>query len=300
MEKISLNADIPNAISEFQAAMKEFLMKRRLYRILLRGKGLEFEAYRNYAPDDDAGSIDWKASVRANNLMVKQYRDERNLKVVFLVDMSENMVLGSGSKLKCEYTVEVIAAFAHLIITTGDKPGFVFFNDSFREYLKPAGGTKHFSIFADYVMNSSNYTGHSNLKAGFDFMLNYVGRNVESAILVSDFLSYDESMEKELALLSSRFETTALMIRDPLDYTFPDVSHEIVIEDPQTGQQLLVNPKIAKQAYEAHALAQEKLVREACIKNNIDLVMMDTTKPFVPALSEFLKTRVKHRARGKK
>lgn len=57
-----LNADIPGSVAELQAMMKQFLLKHKLYRILLRGKGLEFEAYRSYAQDDDASTIDWKAS----------------------------------------------------------------------------------------------------------------------------------------------------------------------------------------------------------------------------------------------
>ncbi|MFH1290876.1 MAG: DUF58 domain-containing protein [Nanoarchaeota archaeon] len=292
-----LNTDIPGAISELRAAMREFLLKRRLYRILLRGKGLEFEAYRNYAPDDDASAIDWKASRRSNNLLVKQYRDERNLKVVFLVDVGENMVFGSTEKLKCEYAAEAVAAFAHLITSTGDRPGFVFFSDDVKDYMKPSGGTKHFSRFIDYITNSSHYGKASSLKRGFDFLLNYIGKNVESAIIVSDFLSFDEQSRKDLSLLANKFETTVLMVRDPLDNTLPDFSGEVVIEDPRTGQQLLINPKIAKSAYEAYAKEQEEKIRIACIQNNIDLLEMMTNKPFVPTLAGFLKGRIKHKAR---
>jgi uncharacterized protein (DUF58 family) len=298
MEQIQkLNVNIPVAISEFQGAMKEFLLKRRLYRILLRGKGLEFEAYRNYSQDDDSGMIDWKASKRANTLLVKQYRDERNLKVVFLIDMGGNMVFGSTKKLKCEYAAEVIAAFAHLITTTGDKPGFVFFNNEVKNYIKPSGGAQHFSRLVEYLTDSANYGGPSNMKNGFEFLLNYIGKNVESAIIVSDFISFNGELKKDLSLIANKFETTALMIRDPLDNTLPDFSGEIVIEDPVTGQQLLMNPQLAKTAYEALASEQEQSVRMACIQNNIDLVEMMTDVPFVPTLSGFLKGRIKQKAR---
>lgn len=294
----SLNVDIPGSISEFQSAMKEFLLKRRLYRILLRGKGLEFEAYRNYSQDDDSSTIDWKASSRANTLLVKQYRDERNLKVIFLIDMGENMVSGSAAKLKCEYMAEVISAFAHLIITTGDKPGFIFFNDEVRDFMKPAGGTQHFSRFVDYIRRPENYHGASDLKKAFEFLLSYVNRSVESAVLVSDFVSFDETLKKDLSLISSRFETTMLMIRDSLDNTLPDLSAEIVLEDPRTGEQLLVNPKIAKKVYESISLEQQKLIRASASQNNIDLLEMMTSKPFVPTLSEFLKGRIKTKPRS--
>ncbi|MCA9485870.1 MAG: DUF58 domain-containing protein, partial [Nanoarchaeota archaeon] len=271
--------------------------KRRLYRILLRGKGLEFESYRKYSPDDDSTSIDWKASRRANTLLVKQYRDERNLKVIFLVDVGENMVFGSSEKLKCEYAAEMVAAFSHLITTTGDKPGFIFFSDDVKTYMKPSAGTLHFSRFADAISNPNLYGGPSNLKRGIDFTLNYVGKNVESVVIVSDFLSFNEETKKDLALISERFETTVLMIRDPLDNTLPDFSGEIVIEDPQTGQQILMNPKIAKSSYEKFVSDQEEEIKDTCTINNIDLLEMMTNKPFVPTLSEFLKGRVKHKAR---
>jgi uncharacterized protein (DUF58 family) len=300
MEKQSLNVDIAGAISDLQSSMKEFLLKRRLYRLLLRGKGLEFESYRTYAPDDDASTIDWKASTRANALLVKQYRDERNLKVVFMVDMGENMVFGSTSKLKCEYASEIVAAFSHLITTTGDKPGFIFFSDNVNQYMKPSGGQLHFSRFVDYITDAKNYSGVSNLNNGFEFALNYVGREVESIILVSDFISFNENSKTNFSLLAKKFEVTALMVRDPLDRTLPDISGEVVVEDPKTGQQMLVNPRVAREAYEAYAKKQEEEIRLACLNSNVDLLEITTNEPFVPTLSAFLKSRVKNVARIQK
>ena len=57
-----LNLDIPASVSEFEAVMNKVLPKRVLYKMLLRGKGLEFDGYRNYSPEDDASVIDWKAN----------------------------------------------------------------------------------------------------------------------------------------------------------------------------------------------------------------------------------------------
>jgi uncharacterized protein (DUF58 family) len=296
--KIFLKADIPEAISELQASMKEFLLKKRLYRLLLRGRGLEFESYRAFAPDDDAASIDWKASARANSLLVRQYRDERNLKVVFLVDIGENMVFGSSEKLKCEYTAEVVAAFSHLITTTGDRPGFIFFSDGVKYYLRPSRGEKHFRHFVDYITNPKNYGGFSNINKAIDFTLNYIGKDVESLIIVSDFLSFSEETKTKLSLASNKFETTVLMVRDPLDNSLPNVSGEIVVEDPRTGQQLLVNPKVARKAYENYSNLQQGEIKSACTSNNIDLLEILTDRPFVPTLSSFLKGRIKQRVRA--
>lgn len=291
-DKRTLNADIPGSISELQAAMKEFLLKHKLYRILLRGKGLEFEAFRKYAPDDDATAIDWKASKRANTLLVKQYRDERNLKIIFVVDIGENMVMGSQEKLKCEYAAEVVGAFAHLITTTGDKVGYILFSDTIKDFAKPSGGTMHFHRFADTLMNAENYTGAADINIGLNYALDYLKPNIDSVVIISDFTSFTEESKRNLSLLASRFETVAVSIRDPLDYTLPDIAGEVVIQDPNTGQQLLVNPRVAKQAYERIALEREEVLRKTCLKADVDLLELSTDKSFVPSLAAFLKGRL--------
>jgi uncharacterized protein (DUF58 family) len=293
--KRTLNADIPGSVAELQAMMKEFLLKNKLYRILLRGKGLEFETFRAYAPDDDSTTIDWKASVRGNNLVVKQYRDERNLKIVFIVDVGENMVFGSAKKLKCEYAAEIVGAFSHLILSTGDKAGVVLFSDKIKEYIKPSGGDRHFHLLVDRLTTASNYGGASNLGKALDFALDYINTNVDSVVVVSDFIYYDESMKKKLQSLANKFETVALMVRDPLDVRLPEISAEFVIEDPQTGQQLLLNPKVASRVYSEISNKRTESFRQACLVGNIDLLELYTNEPFVPSLSEFLKGRIKKR-----
>ncbi len=290
--KKSLNVDIGRSIADFKAAMREFELKYKLYRIILRGKGLEFDSYREYAPDDDAESIDWKASMRANKLLAKRYKEERNLKVVFIIDIGENMVFGSTAKLKCEYAVETIAAFAHLIVTSGDKIGYVLFNETVKDYVKPVAGLKQFNRMIADITKPEIYKGMSNLNNAFDFVLNYVN-GVESLIVVSDFLTFDQGAAKKLSLIANKIETLALMVKDPLDRTLPDVSGELVVEDPRTGQQLLVNPKVVRNVYEKFSKEQEDFLRKVCLRHDIDLLELITDKGFVPHLSEFLKGRVK-------
>jgi len=291
-KKGSFNVNIGKSISEFKDAMKEFELKYKLYRIIIRGKGLEFDSYREYTTDDDAEAIDWKASMRANKLLARRYKEERNLKVVFVFDVGENMIFGSTQKLKCEYAIETVAAFAHLIVTSGDKIGYVLFGDQVKDYVKPGSGLKQFNRMIADITNTSIYKGMSNLNNVFDFVLNYVN-GIESLVVVSDFLTFDQGAARKLSLIANKIETVALMVKDPLDRTLPDVSGELVVEDPKTGQQLLVNPKLVRNVYEKFSLEQENFLRKVCIRHDIDLLELITDKGFVPSLSEFLKSRVK-------
>ncbi len=294
-EKRRLNADIASSIAQLQAIIKHFEKKLKIYRLILRGKGLEFETYRNFTPDDDAGMIDWKASKRANKLLAKQLIEEKDLKIMFLIDTGENMISGSTEKLKCEYAAEVSGALAHMVMEGGDKAGFVYFNGQVTKYLKPSRGDRYFGQFLDYITDAENYGGPSDLKAALDFSLTYFPKSTESVIIVSDFASFNEESKTSLLTIAQKFETLVIPIKDPTDKTLPDFSEEIVIEDPGTGQQMLVNPAIAKKIYEQQMLEKEKFLKQTCSKNNIDLLELMTDKPFVPTLATFLKERTERR-----
>lgn len=294
-EKRRLNADIASSISQLQSVLKQFEKKQKIYRLIIRGKGLEFETYRNFDPDDDASLIDWKASKRANKLLTKQFKEEKDLKIMFLIDISENMVSGSTEKLKCEYSAEVSGALAHMIMGEGDKAGFIYFNEKVLKYISPSRGKRHFGQFLDDITNAENYFGSSNLKMVFDFAFNYFPKSIESVIIISDFASFNKEAKKSLLTVAKKFETLLLSVKDPIDKTLPEFSEEIVIEDPETGQQMLINPAIAKKIYEQHMLEKERFLKQACTKNNIDFLELMTDKPFVPTLATFLKERTGRR-----
>ena len=288
-----LNVDIPRAITEFEAAAKEFELKEKLYRIIFRGKGLEFDKFRDYAPDEDASSIDWKASLRSNKLIAKQYIEERDLNIVFIFDVSENMLLGSADKLKCEYAVEIFAALAHLIINSNDRVGIVLFSDGVKEFIPPKGGTNQFFYIIDKLSDPSTYSGGARVDKLLKFVLEYLGKNIDVVIFISDFIRVDERALNDLFLVSHKFESIAIMVRDMLDKTFPDIDREIVIEDPATKEQILVNPKAIKEIYEKSALERERVVKGIFRKANIDMVELLTNKSFALDLAGFLSERAK-------
>ena len=94
------------------------------YKSVFKGHGMEFEDYREYTPNDDASTIDWKASVRSKQLLVREFVEERNLNVFFLIDASSSMVYGSTDKLKMEYAAEIVATLSYTILQAGDSISF--------------------------------------------------------------------------------------------------------------------------------------------------------------------------------
>lgn len=288
--KKELNLDIPQAISEFESLIKEFFPKDIIYK-LIRSRGLEFESYKEFTSQDDALSIDWKASARANKLLSRQYIEERNLDVFFVIDVGDNMVFGSAEKLKCEYCAELSAALAHLILNSGDNVGLILFNNKVIKEIVPKSGLNQFNLFVHDLSNASHYGDGSNLDIALTRIIENYNKPDSSVILISDFLSMNRKNQEKLEICSSKFETLAIMIKDPLDDNLPNLNKEIIINDPKTGQRLLINPKIAKKEYKINAQKHEKLVREIFENCNIDFLKLLTNEKFSLNLVEFLRKR---------
>ena len=64
------------------------------YRSAFRGRGMEFEEVRPYFPGDDVRHIDWNVTARANAPFIKEFREERELTLMLVVDISPSMLLG--------------------------------------------------------------------------------------------------------------------------------------------------------------------------------------------------------------
>lgn len=287
-----LNVDVSRSISELSTVTEQFMLKRKLYKTLFRGRGLDFEGYRMYGSDDDSSTIDWKASKRSNRLLVKEYTEEKDTQVMFAVDVGEHMIAGSTDKLKCEYAAEVVVALANLIVASGNKVGFILYSDKVRQVFFPERNQKAFQLLAELLSLSANYGGKSDIKVALNYISQYFSRSVTSVILVSDFLYVDPELESLIALVGSRFESLAFMIKDPLDNSLPNVSGEVIIEDPGTGEQLLIDPKLAGRKYENYSIQQEETVLNLFRKSMFSVLKLNTNQPFAIPLSQFLKERL--------
>ncbi len=288
-----LVTNFPRAISEFENAMQKFPVKKILYKNLFRGKGLEFDSYRDFAPDDDASLIDWKASLRANKIVARKYIEERELNVYFLVDVSNSMLFGSGSQLKAEYTAEFVASLSHLVLSAGDNIGLVMFSDKVVKLLRPARTKNQFALFTKFLADSRLYGGGVDIDKAIAHALSTVKSPYTVFILVSDFIRIKKSSISSLKLMGTRFETLAVMVRDRLDENLPESNCQIAVQDPYSGRQMILDPTIARDRYRRNVLRQKAMVSDMTRRSSIDLLELITDKKFVVALSSFLRGRAK-------
>jgi len=296
-----LNVNIPKTIKIFDYAMKKkMLVKSVFYKRIFGGKGLEFDSYRGYSPNDDSSLIDWKATMKNNaEPLVKQYIEERDLGIFFLIDVGDNMVLGSGEKLKNEFVAEISSSLAHLVLVAGDKAGFALYSDRIVSIKKPSAGISQFYSFVKEITNVKNYGGKSDLTKALKFIMPYL-KDISAVFIISDFLRIDDECLNELKKFMFIKETIGLMVRDINDNQILDVDAEIVVENIDTGEQMVINPRLIKQEYEKNALEQKQKVFDAFKKTGSDIVEFYTNTDFISPLTNFLKKRIKNRIVSKK
>lgn len=283
--------NFPRAIAEFENAMQKFPVKKILYKNIFRGKGLEFDSYRVFEPDDDSSLIDWKASLRANQILAKKYIEERELNVYFLVDVSSSMLFGSGSKLKAEFASEFAASLSHLVLGAGDKIGLVMFSDDIVKILYPSRGKNQFALFTKFLADESLYGGGFDIEKAIEHVLRTVKSPYTIFILVSDFINTKGKSIEKLKLMGTRFETLAVMIRDRLDEEMPEINYQLAVQDPYSGRQMILDPEIARERYRKNVVRRKNVVKSMLRDSRIDLLELITDKGFVVPVSSFLRGR---------
>src|SRR5262245_50579792 len=97
------------------------------YHSAFKGRGVEFEEVRPYQIGDDVRTIDWNVSARYGHPFVKMFREERELTVILLVDVSASNLFGTAGQLKRDLIAELCATLAFSAIKNNDKVGLICF-----------------------------------------------------------------------------------------------------------------------------------------------------------------------------
>lgn len=259
------------------------------YASAFKGQGLEFADYRLYTQSDDAGLIDWKASNRSRKLLVKEFVEERNLNIYFILDVSSTMFTGSTNKLKCEYAAELVSSFVHTVLRAGDFVGLIMFSDKVAKRIMPSNGMKQYQIVSDSLSNLSFYGGDSNIGKVLDDSLKAIEEN-SLVVLISDFITTDK-YDRAVKLAGKKFDLIGISVRDPIDMELPKGIGEVLVEDPISREAMLISPNKYRKLYAKETKKQINAVEKMFRKSGADFLPLSTDKPFIKELVSFFKRR---------
>ncbi len=240
----------------------EILRFQFIYYRVITGRGLEFDRLREYTPEDDAKFIDWRAFARCRKPYVKVFKEERRLDIVFLVDVSTTMVLGTTRYTKNEYASILATTLALVSQSLGDRVCLVAFSDEIKKFVEPGISIDNVLQIAKALCDREIYGGGKNWRIVSPTILETFGPNTFVFIL-SDFIGEKRDLYDLLMKFSNKFKGVAgIMIRDPLDSYIPEGIGKIYIQDPMTGEVMLVDMDKIREEYNRTVEEEERKLKE--------------------------------------
>ena len=275
------------------------------YHSTFKGQGVEFDEVRPYTPGDDVRTIDWNVTAKTGLPYIKRFSEERELTILFLVDVSGSQGYGSVRRSKMELAAEVTALLALTAIRNQDKIGLILFSDQIVKYIPPRKGRDSvMRLVREVLAAEDDAEGGTDIGAALKF-LNGVQKRRAVVFLVSDFLLSNHSpstnhqapdYERLLRATARHHDMVCVPVADPAEAALPDVGL-VEMEDPETGDLVLVDTSSAsvRRAFAEKAAAdQEELVR-FFRKTGIDTLPIATDKPYIDGVRALFKRRARKR-----
>ena len=117
--------------------------------VMIRGQGTEFDSLREYVRGDDVRSIDWRATARRNDLVVRTWRPERDRRVVIVIDSGRTSAARIDNEPRIDTAFESALLLAALASRAGDRVDVVVFDRRVRGRVQGATGADLMSRLVD-------------------------------------------------------------------------------------------------------------------------------------------------------
>ena len=256
-------------------------------RSVFRGEGMEFDEVREYAVGDDARLIDWNVTSRMGSPFTKVFREQRELNLVLVVDVSRSLLSGDGGRR--ELAAWIVAILAHAVQLTGDPVSCYLFSDRRERWLPARRGRGHPARLAGEVLAIEPRGRGSDLAAALRAVAALLHRRA-TCILVSDFKT--TGFWPQLALLRRRHEVVAVRVGDPGDREFP-AAGGVELQDPETGRVTWTagRSRRFRAAYRAYWEEHLGELRAGCSGHGVDLLEIEVGEDPGAALAAFFLRR---------
>jgi uncharacterized protein (DUF58 family) len=239
------------------------------YHSSFKGQGIEFDEVRPYLHGDDVRAIDWNVTARSGTPHIKRFAEERELTVIFLVDVSGSQAFGSGQRTKSELAALLTCLLAMAAVQNADKIGLVNFSDRIEKVIPPRKGrTAVMRLVRDVLAAERDTRQGTDIAAALRY-LNRIQKRRALVFLISDF--QDRDFADELRTTAQRHDLVALAVEDPREAQIPDAGL-VEVQDPETGDLVLLDTGSARvRRHLAEAAAAERgALRQMLLRYGID------------------------------
>jgi uncharacterized protein (DUF58 family) len=228
-----------------------------------------------------------------NGPYVKSHREERELTVMLLVDVSSSGAFGTGDKLKNEVAAEVAALLAYTAIRSNDRVGLIVFSDRIELFIPPKKGRSHVWRLIREILGYKPQRRSTDVFGALEFLGKVTRRRVV-AFVISDF--QDAGFQDRLRIVAKRHDVTAVSVADPREAELPRIGI-LELEDAETGELLLVDThdRNVTDGFRILARDDRQELRDLFRSAGAGQIQIWTHEPYVDALVRFFRARERRR-----
>ncbi|MCM8534854.1 MAG: DUF58 domain-containing protein [Lentisphaeraceae bacterium] len=259
------------------------------YRSSFKGMGIEFEDVRQYQHGDDVRTIDWNVTARTGKPHVKQFMEERELTLFFLIDISASGNFTSVEKSKKDVASQIFALLAFAASHNNDNIGLILFSNEVELYIKPGKGKNHVLNMIENILSHEPKSRGTDLNVCLDF-LRKVRRNRCVTFLFSDFMT--EDFEDALSSVARNYDLVCVKLSDFREKELP-TRGIIEIADSETGEVRAIdctNKKLRENILQ-NFIEQDKKLQEFCLEIDADFLHVHTEEDYLHRLISFFRNR---------
>jgi len=176
-----------NHILKIQAKVSVYAKKKTSnifdgsYKSIYTGNGLDFENLREYIPGDNIRDIDWKASARNKNLLIKQYIAEKKHNVMLVFDTGKNFLANTKTgEVKKEVALTTGGTLAYLAAHNRDNVGAIYNRNGMIQYYPLRMGMNHL----EWLLTSYDKEDFSGYNSDINKSLEYIIKNIPKKMII--------------------------------------------------------------------------------------------------------------------
>ncbi|MBN1553325.1 MAG: DUF58 domain-containing protein [Phycisphaerae bacterium] len=269
-----------------------------LHRSPFHGFSVEFSEHRKYTPGDDLRRIDWGVYGKTDRYYIKKFEAETNVETYLLVDASGSMGYAAGGRMsKMDYAICMAAALGYMMISQLDPVGLFVFDEKVRSFLPPRSKRAHLTNILSTLARTQP-AGPTRLGACLHEIAARIPKR-SLVILLSDLLDEESDSQEDSqeavnqALHHFHHGGHDLIVFQVLDHSEIelDFQGQVRFEDPETRQELQVDPEAMRAVYRQQVREFIETYRQQCQSIRADFVTIDNAMTFDKALLEFLLQR---------
>jgi uncharacterized protein (DUF58 family) len=259
------------------------------YHSAFKGRGIEFEEVRPYQIGDDVRTIDWNVTARTGDPFVKLFREERELTVHLVVDLSASQSLGTQQQSKRELVTELGATLAFSAIKNNDKVGLTLFTDGIEKVVPPAKGTRHVLRVIRELLYCEPIGRGTDIAATLDH-INRTAKRRSVIFLISDF--QDSDYQTPLRIARRKHDIIPIVVGDQRETEMPNVGI-VELRDSETGEIVVFDTtsRHHRELYQKQASLEAENREQLFRKLKMDPIYINTGEDMVDPLRRFFHKR---------